>query len=100
MLFAIHLVDRDGAAELRARTIVEHRAYLALQAARIALAGPLLAEDHATMIGSLLVMDFDDRAAAEAWLRDEPLTRAGVYGTTTIHPFLSRWPQRVGIVAA
>ena len=100
MLFAFLLVDRPGSAALRARTIAEHRAYLARFAERIAIAGPLLADDHETMIGSLLVLDFDDRAAAEAWLREEPLTRAGVYGETTIRPFMSRWPQRAGVVAA
>ncbi len=100
MLFAIYLLDRADAAELRARTIAEHRAYLALQADRIAIAGPLVGDDPATMVGSLLVMDFDDLAAAQAWLRDEPLTRAGVYAESTIRPFVSRWPQRAGIVAA
>ena len=45
----------------------------------MAFAGPLL-DDAGAMAGSLLVIDFADRAAALAWLAAEPFTRAGVYG--------------------
>ena len=51
------------------------------------------------MAGSLLVIDFADRAAAEAWLRDEPFTRAGVYATSSVRAFRNLWPQRVGFVS-
>ena len=98
MLYAFHLVDRAGAAALRAQVRPEHKAYLAQVAERIAFAGPLLDDDGETMIGSLLVIDFADRVAAEAWLRDEPFTRAGVYATSTVHAFSNLWPQRVGHV--
>ena len=51
------------------------------------------------MAGSLLVIDFADRAAAEAWLRDEPFTRAGVYASSSVRAFHNLWPQRVGFVS-
>ncbi len=57
----------------------EHKAYLAQVAERIAFAGPLMHDDGETMIGSLLAIDFDSRDAAQAWLADEPFTRAGLY---------------------
>ena len=100
MLYAFLLIDRAGAAELRARHRPAHKAYLAGVADRICVAGPLLADDGQTMNGSLLVIDFDSREAADAWLRDEPFTRAGVYERQELHPMLSLWPQRAGIVAA
>lgn len=96
MIFVFHLLDKPGTGELRQRVRPEHKAYLARVAERIAFAGPLLHEDGQTMLGSLLAIDFDSRAAAEAWLADEPFTRAGLYGETRIHPFQNLWPQKTG----
>ena len=96
MLFVLHLLDRPESAELRQRLRPEHKAYLALVAERIAFAGPLLRDDGETMIGSLLVIDFASRDAVQAWLADEPFTRAGLYAQTRIHAFANLWPQRAG----
>jgi len=96
MLFVLHLLDRSDAAELRQRLRSEHKAYLAQVAERIAFAGPLLRDDGETMIGSLLVIDFASRDAVQAWLADEPFTRAGLYAQTRIHAFANLWPQRAG----
>jgi uncharacterized protein YciI len=96
MLYVLMMIDRRDAESLRDRVRPEHKAYLAGVADRIAFAGPLLADDHRAMAGSLLVIDFADRDAALEWLRDEPFTRAGLYATTQIHPFRNLWPQRTG----
>ena len=96
MLFAFHLIDRAGAGDLRLRVRPEHKAYLAQVAERIAFAGPLLADDGQTMVGSLLVIDFADRTNALAWLSAEPFTRAGLYADAQVHAFRNLWPQRMG----
>ena len=96
MLFAFHLVDRACSGELRARVRPEHKDYLATVAQQIAFAGPLLADDGQTMVGSLLVIDFADRAAAQAWLQQEPFTRAGLYAQSQVHAFANLWPQKTG----
>ena len=99
MIYTFILIDRPGAAELRQRVRPEHKSYLAAVAERIAFAGPLVADDGQTMIGSLLAIDFDSRAAADAWLADEPFTRAGVYASRTVQAFVNLWPQRAGFPA-
>ncbi|MEO8057301.1 MAG: YciI family protein [Burkholderiales bacterium] len=96
MLYALMLVDQPHSAALRARVRPEHKAYLGQVAERIAFAGPLLAEDGRTMLGSLLVIDFSDRAAALAWLEHEPFTQAGLYATTQVRAFRNLWPQKAG----
>lgn len=98
MLFAFHLTDRTDAGDLRQRVRPEHKAYLARVAGHIAFAGPLLTDDGRAMLGSLLVIDFADRAAALAWLAQEPFTRAGLYADTQVHAFSNLWPQRAGFV--
>lgn len=100
MIFVFHMIDHPDAAELRQRVRPEHKAYLAQVAERIAFAGPLTADDGQTMIGSLLAIDFPDRAAAERWAAQEPFTRAGLYQTVSILPFTNLWPQKSGFAPA
>lgn len=99
MIYIFHLVDKPDSAELRLRIRPEHKAYLAQKAEQIAFAGPLVAEDGQTMIGSLLAIDFDSLSAAQAWLADEPFTRAGLYASSSVHAFLNLWPQKAGFPA-
>lgn len=99
MIFVFHLLDRPGAGELRQRLRPEHKAYLGQVADRIAFAGPLLADDGQTMVGSVLAIDFPDRAAAVRWQAEEPFTRAGLYAQVSLHPFLNLWPQKAGFPA-
>jgi hypothetical protein len=100
MIFAILLMDRPGTAQLRIQIRPDHRAYLAKQAERIAFAGPLTSEDGQTTLGSLLAMYFDSRAELDAWLKDEPYTKAGVYEKPLIHVFNNMWEQKAGFPPA
>ncbi len=100
MIFSFILLDKPGTAELRQRMRPEHKAYLAAVADRIAFAGPFVADDGQTMLGSLLAIDFPSRDAAHAWLAGEPFTRAGLYASTTVHAFVNLWPQRAGFAPA
>lgn len=96
MIYVFHMLDKPGTAALRQHWRSAHKAYLALVAERIAFAGPLTQDDGQTMLGSLLAIEFDNRAAAQAWLADEPFTRAGLYARVEIHAFDNLWPQRAG----
>ena len=96
MIFAFFLKDRPGVSELRTQIRPIHKEYLGKMADHIAFAGPLTADDGVQMIGSLLVMDFPNRAAALAWIENEPFTKAGVYEVPEVHAFTNLWPQKVG----
>jgi uncharacterized protein YciI len=100
MFFAILLMDKPGTAELRMQVRPEHRAYLAKISDRMAFAGPLTSEDGQTIVGSLLAIDFPSRADADAWLKDEPFTKAGVYEQPIIHVFNNSWEQKMGFPPA
>ena len=100
MIFAFHLIDRTDAGDLRQRVRPAHKDYLAAVADRIAFAGPLTKDDGQTMLGSLLVIDFDSRDAAERWMADEPFTKAGLYQAVSVLPFTNLWPQKVGFPPA
>lgn len=95
MLFSFYNIDHPGTA-IRTRLLTEHKAYLARFADQMAFAGPLFEEDGKTPVGSLLVMDFDDRSSADAFIAAEPYNQAGLYQRICIRPFENRWPQKVG----
>jgi uncharacterized protein YciI len=100
MLFAFVLIDKPGGLPLRQQVRPEHKAYLAQVADRIAFAGPFTGDDGQDMLGSLLVIDFESREAAQRWLADEPFTRAGLYAGTQVYAFSNLWPQKTGFPPA
>jgi uncharacterized protein YciI len=100
MIYIFHLLDKPDGLELRQRLRPEHKAYLGAMADRIAFAGPLLSDDGATMVGSVLAIDFDSREAAAQWQAAEPFTRAGLYASVQVHAFQNLWPQKAGFAPA
>lgn len=89
MYFSVYALDRAGAGEIRAANRDAHRARLKDHdhPVRVVIAGPLLAEDGATMIGSLLVFEAADKAAVEAFLAGDPYEINGLFERTEVHPF-------------
>lgn len=96
MIYTFMLLDRANSRELRNELKDAHRAYLTQISDGIAFAGRLVADDGKTKIGSLIAIDFPNREAAVAWLRDEPFTKGGLYASTQIQAFMNLWPQRTG----
>lgn len=94
MLFVFHVLDRPGTGEQRLKLKPAQYEHLGKVEDRMVSGGPLLAEDGDTMIGSLLIIDFPDRAAAEAWLAQAPFTTGGVFGDTAIYPYKQNWPRK------
>jgi uncharacterized protein YciI len=100
MLYAFILVDKPGGLPLRHEVRPEHKAYLGAVADRIAFAGPFVSDEDQSMVGSLLVIDFPSRAAAQEWLAAEPFTKAGLYASTAVYAFQNLWPQKAGFPPA
>ncbi|WP_244937380.1 YciI family protein, partial [Methylobacterium crusticola] len=98
--FIVHCLDHAGAAERRLAHYEAHKAYLAGPLpVETLVSGPLLAEDGATMIGSLFLLEAPDRAAVEAFHHADPFRAAGIWAEVRIHPFLKRVDRRGGAEA-
>ncbi|MEE8271539.1 MAG: YciI family protein [Alphaproteobacteria bacterium] len=89
MLFHIHCVDKPGHAGVRTDNRSAHLGYIGALQDRIVAAGPTLTEDGAAMTGSVFLIDFEDRAAAEAFCAGDPYNKSGLFETVTV----SRWRQ-------
>ena len=93
MLYAIRCLDKPNHHQVRLDNRPAHVAYLKANEARIVLAGPLLSDDGQAMIGSLLVLDFDNRRAADRFLADDPYGKAGLFESVSVTPFRKVLPQ-------
>lgn len=92
MHFAIVCLDKPGQAQLRAEHRPAHLEYLKANERRILIVGPLLDEAGKAPLGSLLILDFDDLAAAQAFADDDPYRRAGLFESVTIRPWRQVFP--------
>ena len=84
MLYIIYQVDRPDGAPVRTANREAHSAYLEKHRDIRVLGGALLADDNTTRTGSVLIINVPDRAAAEAFSRDEPFRKAGLFQSVTI----------------
>lgn len=92
-MYAIICFDKPGRPDARDAHRAAHLEYIRAHADRIVIAGPLRAEDGSHSNGSLLVMDFDDRAAAEAFAAGDPFNAAGVFESVIVRPFRKAFPE-------
>jgi uncharacterized protein YciI len=86
MLFAVIHTDRPGALELRMATRPTHLAWLETQNDKKLTGGALL-DPEGKPIGSLIVIDVPDRAAAEAFAAADPYAKAGLFESSVIRPY-------------
>lgn len=89
MLIALYARDKEGALQTRLDNRQAHLDYVA-ETGVVAMAGPLL--DGETMVGSLVVLDVEDMAAAEAWAANDPYAKAGLFASAQ----LTAWKKVVG----
>lgn len=86
MLFVITALDKPGALELRMQVRPAHLEYLQRRATQIRVGGPFL-NDNDQPMGSLLIIEAADKAAAEAFAADDPYAREGVFEKVEIRPW-------------
>lgn len=87
MIFAIVCTDKPNQKDARAANREAHFAHLKAHKAHIIEAGPLQAEDRSHSVGSLLIVDFEDRIAAESFATNDPFNQAGIFESVVIRPY-------------
>jgi len=85
MLYIVYQEDRDdGAAAIRAAQREAHFAYLEKHKDIIVLGGALIGDDAVARLGSCFLVNVPGREAAEAFSREEPFRKAGLFKTVKI----------------
>lgn len=90
MPFVLICRDKPGALQVRMDNRAAHLAYIDATGV-VTLAGPFL-DDDGKSVGSLVIVDVDDRAAAEAWAAGDPYAKAGLFESVSIQP----WKKVIG----
>jgi len=90
MLFALICDDGPGGPDIRKANRAAHLDYLK-ETGVVTQAGPLL-DDAGGMVGSLIVVDVPDRAAAEGWAAADPSASAALFSAVAIRP----WNRVIG----
>ena len=91
LLFAALCFDKPDGLDLRLATRAGHLAFLEKHAAQVKLGGPFL-DAAEKPVGSLLILDCADEAAARALLADDPYAKAGLFERIDVRP----WKHVVG----
>jgi uncharacterized protein YciI len=84
VLYIIYQEDREDGGAIRAANKAAHFAYLDQHRDILVLGGALLEDDGVRRIGSCLIVNVADRAAAEAFSAAEPFRRAGLFKSVKI----------------
>ncbi|MXU64811.1 YciI family protein [Oceanomicrobium pacificus] len=90
MLYALICRDKPGAIETRKANREAHLDHIRSSGV-VQQAGPFLDADG-QMCGSLLILDVETRAEAEAWAAADPYAKAGLFENVSIEA----WNRVVG----
>lgn len=85
MLFVITAMDKGNSHELRMATRPAHLEYVQKTGA-VRLGGPFL-DANGEMMGSLIIIEAPDLAAAEKWQRNDPYMKAGLFAASDLRPW-------------
>ena len=90
MFFVIHATDKPNSLQRRAKHYRDHRVHLdksEVHGVSVLMAGPLVADDGETPVGSLFVLEAKDRSAVDAFTRTDPYSIHGIWDRVDIHYF-------------
>ena len=86
MLFAIICNDRPNSLDARLAAREAHLRYVATYADRVIHGGPLL-DGNGRACGSLLIVDVEDRAAAEGFAASDPYAAVNLFESVVIRGY-------------
>ncbi len=93
MLYFIHCTDKPDHHHVRAAARPDHLEYIGGFMDQVFTVGPTLSDDLEKMTGSVLIMEFRDRRAAEEFADNDPYNKAGLFESVTIKPWKKVLPR-------
>ncbi len=90
MHFVVHALDKKDILPTRAKHYRAHRIHLDRaeeHGVDVVTAGTLVADDGETPVGSIFVIDANDRPAVDAFVRSDPYHVNGVWERVEIHGY-------------
>lgn len=95
MLFTIYCIDKPGMEQKRAEVMPAHVEYLGTDPIKLVISGPLESDDGEHIVGSLYLVEAEDRAEVEAFQANDPLVAADIWETVEVRAFNKRVDNRI-----
>jgi len=92
MLFVVTCVDKPDSLDKRMANRPAHLAYLNGLGSGVKIGGALLAPDHKTPVGSMIVFEAESEADVLAILAKDPYSSAELFESVSVKP----WRPAVG----
>lgn len=93
MLYVIYCRDKADSQPVRLANREAHLDYVEQSGLTLVIAGPLLTPDGNGMVGSMLVVDAEERAAVDQFAASDPYKLAGLFESVEIHPLRKVFPR-------
>lgn len=93
-MYCVICKDKPNHVDVRIQNRPDHVSYV-LADPSVKIAGPFLADDGETMIGTLLILDVASRADAEAFATNDPYHKGGLFESVEVLP----WKHLIGGLA-
>ena len=91
MLFVMHCLDKPGVQEMRNEVMPTHRDYLDSSGVKVVMSGPLVDDnDESKVIGSLYILDVENRAVIDKIRAEDPLSQADIWESVNVQAFVKR----------
>ncbi len=86
-LFHVIALDKPDALDLRLENRAAHLEWAKSAGETVRMAGPLLADDGESFIGSVFLIEAESEEALKAFQAEDPYVKAGLFQTVDIRPF-------------
>ncbi len=87
MPYVVMTKDKPNSLDLRTEVRGVHIEYLEANQHKLLAAGAMTEDDGTGGHGGVIIVDTDDRAEAEAFIENDPFTKAGLFESVTV----TRW---------
>lgn len=84
MPYAIITIDKPNSLDLRTQHRSVHLDYLIEHQDKLLAAGAKVDEQGEGGYGGIIIVDTDDRAEAEAFIQNDPFTKAGLFSSIEV----------------
>ena len=92
MQFVLYALDKENHLDVRMENRPDHIDFLKKHdgtdtPVQVLLAGPLRSDDGETMIGSVLVLEADNKSDIDKFAANDPYAIAGLFQSVSIHEY-------------
>ena len=92
--WAIYCWDKPGMQSTRRALLPDQTSYVKNFGERVIGYGHFVSDDGRDTLGTSFFMQLDDRAAADAFVAGEPMSKAGLYQRVEIHRWSNSFQKR------